>query len=181
MSSGFKGGAKLEAILRDTAKKLGEGKTLRVGFLETEKYPDGTPVAQVAYWNENGTATAPPRPFFRTMIAAKSSGWGGALGKAMVANKYDADAAMSLVGEGIKDQLRTSIIETNGPALSPITLMLRKMHIGRMDVPVTGAEVGEAARRVAAGESTEGASTKVLNYTGQLLRAPAFDIEDGKE
>ncbi len=31
---------------------------------ENSKYPDGTPVPLVAFWNEYGTRTAPPRPFF---------------------------------------------------------------------------------------------------------------------
>jgi len=146
MASGFSGGAKLEAILRDTAKKLADGKTLRVGFLESEKYPDGTPVAQVAFWNEYGTVKAPPRPFFREMIAAKSGRWGGALGKALVANGNDTTAALSLVGTGIKDQLTQAVVEFQSPGNAQSTIMAKGFD-------------------------------KPLIDTGQMQRAPGFDIE----
>ncbi len=174
--SGFKGGAKLEAVLRGIAKKLSDEKTLRVGFLETEKYPDGTPVAQVAFWNEYGTIGAPPRPFFSDMIAAKSPKWGQALGKCLVATGYDTTKALSLVGEGIKDQLTQSIVETLSPELSPTTVMLRGMRSNDPSLDVTGKTVGEAAARVADGKTNYGASSKPLIDTGQMQRAPAYDI-----
>lgn len=45
-------------------------KVCKVGFWSTAKYPDGTPVTNVALWNEYGTATGvPERPFFRQAIA----------------------------------------------------------------------------------------------------------------
>jgi len=122
MATGFTGGAKLQAILKDTAKKLGEGKTLRVGFLGSENYPDGTTVAQVAFWNEYGTITSPPRPFFRNMIEAKSPKWGEALGKALVATDNDTTKALSLVGTGIKDQLTKSIVDFASPGNAPYTI-----------------------------------------------------------
>jgi hypothetical protein len=46
--------------------------------------------------------------------------------------------------------------------------MLRKMF-GNDPSRITGAAVGEAARRVKAGESTSGVSSKPLVWTGQLL------------
>lgn len=122
MAAGFSGGAKLEEVLRNTVKKLSEGKTLRVGFLEDENYPDGTPVAQVAFWNEYGTKTSPPRPFFRQTIAAKSGKWGAALGKALVANGNNVDAAMSLVGIGIKDQITQSVVAFADPENAASTI-----------------------------------------------------------
>ena len=41
---------------------------MSVGFFSTAKYPDGTPVAAVAAFNEFGTETIPERPFFRQSI-----------------------------------------------------------------------------------------------------------------
>lgn len=38
--------------------------SVRVGVLESATYPDGTPVAMVAFWNEYGTKTSPVRAFF---------------------------------------------------------------------------------------------------------------------
>lgn len=55
------GGDKLGKYLDDLAKKLEQNGTLRVGFLETETYPEnGLPVAQVAYWNEYGATVNVP-------------------------------------------------------------------------------------------------------------------------
>jgi hypothetical protein len=67
-----KGGEKLEAALATLATKLAVPATLRVGFLENAKYPDGTPVAAVAAWQNYGTGSIPPRPFFSNMVAQKS-------------------------------------------------------------------------------------------------------------
>lgn len=38
---------------------------VRIGYQEGASYPDGTPVIQVAMWNELGTVNIPPRPFLR--------------------------------------------------------------------------------------------------------------------
>ena len=48
--------------------------TLEVGFFDTARYPDGTPVTNVAAYNEFGTRKAdgrvhtPTRPFFRNAL-----------------------------------------------------------------------------------------------------------------
>lgn len=44
------------------------GLEVRVGYQEGAKYPDGTPVVQVALWNELGTVNSPPRPFIRNTV-----------------------------------------------------------------------------------------------------------------
>lgn len=41
---------------------------VRVGYQEGASYPDGTPVINVALWNELGTVNAPPRPFIRQTV-----------------------------------------------------------------------------------------------------------------
>lgn len=122
MGIGFSGGNKLEAHLAGIAKKLADGKILRVGFLETETYPDGTNVAQVAYWNEYGTSKMPPRPFFRSMIADKSPGWGVALGKSLKATDYDVIKSLRLVGTGIAGQLTQSVVDFKTPGNAPSTI-----------------------------------------------------------
>ena len=38
--------------------------TINIGFFSGSKYPDGTPVASVAKWNNDGTDRIPERPFF---------------------------------------------------------------------------------------------------------------------
>ena len=41
---------------------------VRVGYQEGATYPDGTPVINVALWNELGTVNIPPRPFIRQTV-----------------------------------------------------------------------------------------------------------------
>lgn len=44
-------------------KKL-QDTTIKVGFFSGSNYPDGTPIAAVAKWNNDGTNHIPERPFF---------------------------------------------------------------------------------------------------------------------
>lgn len=143
----IKGGAALEAKLRELAKKVESGKALRVGFLEGSAYPDGTPVAAVAAWNNFGTRSIPARPFFTNMVAEKSGGWGDALAVNLKATGFDAALSLARVGEGIKGQLQQSIVETNEPPLSPVTIARKGfekplIETGHMRNSV-GYEVGE--------------------------------------
>lgn len=55
-----KEGKAFQKALKDLAKL-----EVRVGYQEGATYPDGTPVVQVALWNELGTVNIPPRPFVR--------------------------------------------------------------------------------------------------------------------
>ncbi|MEE9659117.1 hypothetical protein [Enterobacter cloacae complex sp. CARB60] len=120
----FSGGAALEAKLAELAEKLGDGKTLRVGFLEGATYPDGQSVPMVAAANEYGdpAMNRPPRPFFRNMIAEKSPEWPQDIAKIAEATGYDAEAMLGLMGEHIKVQLQGSIRDLMEPALSPVTI-----------------------------------------------------------
>lgn len=172
----LKGGDKLEAALREISRKVSKPGKLRVGFLEGASYPDGTPVALVAWWNEFGTKKIPPRPYFRNMIAAKSDEWAPAIGHLLPQSNYDVRTTLALVGDGIKGQLQQSIKDTTQPSLSPVTLMLRKMF-GNHPEEITGKDVGEAARRVADGESYGGVSTKPLDWTGHMKNSVGSEVK----
>lgn len=122
LSLKIKGGARLNRKLKEIADKLGHGHSVKVGFLEGAKYPDGLAVAQAAFWNEFGTSTAPARAFFRTMVDTKSPRWGDALAKIAHNVNYDSRQTMALMGEGIKGQLQHSINEWKDPPLSKFTI-----------------------------------------------------------
>lgn len=173
------GGDKLARRLAELAKKVTKKATLRVGFLEGATYPDGTSVAMVAAIQEFGAPKVgiPPRPFFRNMIAAKAESWGDGVAAQLARNGYDAEVTLKLAGAGIKGQLQQSIKDIGAPPLSPVTLMLRKMRSQNPALEVTGATVGEAARRVAAGESTSGVSTKALIDSGHLWNSVDYEVE----
>lgn len=124
------GGEKLAKRLAEIAEALGSGRahgTVRVGFLANATYPDGKPVALIAALNNWGTATAPPRPFFTNMVAAKSPLWGDDLAVALKATDYDVRRSLDLVGANIAGQLRQSIIDTNSPPNAASTIA-RKGH-----------------------------------------------------
>lgn len=177
-SKAFSGGVALEAKLKEIAKKAGKAGTLKVGFLENATYPDGTSVAMVGAIQEFGAPSVgiPPRPYFRSMIAEKSGGWPVALGKIAVSNDYDMEKTLGQMGEGIKGQLQESIINTNEPPLSPITVMLRGMRSHDQSLVVTGKTVGEAAARVDEGLTNYGASDKVLDDTGHMLNSVDYEV-----
>jgi hypothetical protein len=164
----IKGGDRLEAFLKGMASKVTNASTLRVGILEGATEADGTPSAMVAFWAEFGTRTAPPRPFFRTMIAKHGDEWPGQISALLANNGMDAKNALEVMGQVIAGELRQSIIDVVAPPLSPITLMLRKM-VGNHPELITGAMVGEAARRVAAGEDYGGVSDKPLIWSGDMI------------
>lgn len=121
------GGDKLVAELTRIAAQLTSGASLRVGFLENAKYPDGTPVAQVAAWNNWGTSRAPPRPFFSNMVAKKSPEWPAAIEGLLKTTDYNAGQTLRLTGEAIAGQLRQEIIDTVAPPNAPSTIA-RKGH-----------------------------------------------------
>lgn len=173
----LRGGDKLETVLKGMARKLASG-TLRVGYLENATYPNGTSVAMVAAIQEYGAPRVgiPPRPSFRNMIAAKSPAWPGTMGKVLVASDYDARGTLDQMGAVIKDQLQQSIVATNAPPLSPVTLMLRKMKSEDQGLVVNRTVVAEARRRVAAGESTAGVSTKPLIESGHMRNSVGWEV-----
>ena len=176
------GGKKLGAKLESLAKKLGGGtggvSKVRIGFLEGATYVNGTPVAMVAAIQEYGAPKAgiPPRPFFRTMIAKHKAEWPKAVAALLKANDYDVVTTLKKTGEAISGQLRQSIVDTNAPPLSPVTLMLRKMF-GNHPERIRARDVAEARRRVAAGESYEGVSVKPLVWTGNLLNSVDYEVK----
>ena len=173
------GGKQIERKLAAAMRKLGNGKQLRVGFLEGAKYPDGTSVAQVAFWQEFGSSRAPARSFFRPMIAKESGGWGQMLARVLPKVGYDIEKAMHRLGGFIASQLTESIVTTPQPPLSEVTLMLRKMKDDDSSLIVTGATVREAARRVRAGEiGATGTRAKPLIDTGVMQRATGYELGD---
>lgn len=116
----LQGGDKLSKALADIAGKM-TGSVL-VGFLESATYPDGTPVAAVAFWNEFGTSRIPARPFFRTTISEKSSEWARRLGDAAVHYDYDGAKALGAMGQTMAEDIQQSIVGWQDPANADSTV-----------------------------------------------------------
>lgn len=116
MSTELKGGKKLVSDLRS---RLGKA-TVSVGFFENAKYEDGTPVAQVAYWNNFGTVRGngfiPPRPFFSDTVRQNKNNWVKKTGQLL--KKYkNPEKVGDIIGNEMKQDLANSIL--NSRAGSP--------------------------------------------------------------
>lgn len=175
----IKGGNRLNAALKKIAQDLKKKGKLRVGFLEDAQYPSGMPVGAVAAIQNYGAPRAgiPARPFFSNMVKDKSRAWPAQLTTILKSTNYDTDLALTRMGMIIKGQLEDAIIDMNAPPLSPITVMLRGMRSNNPSLKVTGKTVGEAAQRVEDGKTNYGASTKVLDDTGYMLRKVDYSVD----
>lgn len=118
------GGDKLSKALADIAKNLSKAAAVDIGFLENSTYLDGVSVPMVAAIQEFGAPSVgiPPRPFFRTMIVAKSPEWPEGIAEQLKAHDYDAGKALTATGDAIKGQLQQSIVDFVGAPLSPSTI-----------------------------------------------------------
>lgn len=158
------------------ARKLAESgqySEVRVGFLEDAKYPDGTPVAQVAAWNNFGAPGAgiPARPFFTRMVQEKGGEWGEAFAGALKMADGDTDKALELMGVKIAGQLRDAIEALRDPANSPVTDLLKQRF------PKGGQtfeDVLQARRDVASGVTAP--AGKPLVWSGHLLQSVDFEV-----
>ena len=166
----FTGGRNAAAVLKAIGKKL-TPKHVNVGFLASAKYPAFRtrgrtpnrktvqvpiiPVAQVAFWNNFGTKTSPPRPFFNNMVAKNSARWGDAMGQLLKAHDYDEATTMGLMGQLMQGQLQQEIIDTNTPPNAPYTV---EMKNGAAKVLVdSGVMLGSVAPDKQAYEVVDGA------------------------
>lgn len=169
-------------ILREIAKSMGGG-SVQVGFLEGATYPDGTPVAAVAFWNEfghEGPFPAPPRPFFRTMISEESPSWPGKMAQLVKATNYNGPKVLAIMGEDIGGALKASITNLTEPALSPTTLALRA-KFGNNPDQITFSDVLQAQKDVAAGKpGATGTQAKPLVWTGHMLNSVGYQVMGDK-
>lgn len=166
-------------VLKEIARKMGGGQ-VRIGFLEGATYPDGTPVAAVAFWDEfghGGQFPSPPRSFFRTMIAKESPGWPAKMAALAKSTNFDGAKVLHIMGEDISGALKESIIDTNEPPLSPTTLVLRKRFWSNPGA-ITASDVIDAQRAAATGqEGASGTQAKPLVWTGHLLDSVGFEVK----
>lgn len=120
----FSGGSKLEGFLNRILNKVQKSPVVEIGFMEDATYEDGTSVAMVAAIQDFGAPAAgiPPRPFFRNMIKSEKDHWGEDLASLLVANNYNAEKALDLMGEEIQGELQDSINEFDSVPLAPATI-----------------------------------------------------------
>lgn len=147
-----------------------EGVQSKVGWFESAKYENGTPVAYAMAIQELGVASRsiPPRPYFRPTAIEKQNEWastGAEVAKKVVAGHLSGEEAMGIVALKAEGDVLKTIDSITTPPLSPITLGARKYRM--MGKKVTGATIGEIARLLKEGKlDLSGVPTKPLNDTG---------------
>ena len=156
MPATIKGGDRLNRWLR--IAKTAEGAHVAVGFFETGRYPDGTPIAAVAAWNEFGTESSSERPF---------------------TIKERPFLRPVLKSRAVRNQLRT-IIKTG---INPNTMRLDQRTAGRMGTYLTG----EIQKKITALSDPSNAPSTVarkgssnpLIDNGDMRRAVTFEVGAG--
>ena len=111
--------------LASALKKYSEmNASVRVGVIESATYPDGTPVAMVAFWNEYGTKTSPVRAFFRTTVSDQKKNWVLSVQNLMKMHD-DPKKVMGLIGEHMRGQIVQSINTWTDPKNSDYTVRMK--------------------------------------------------------
>lgn len=152
------GAERIKLLLQGVTDKVG-----KVGFFETSKYEDGTPVAYVATIQEYGVPEKgiPARPFMRPTIAEKQNEWKSIAqqgARAMLDGKASGDQVLEVIGLKAAGDIRKTIASITTPALKPATVAARLR--GYKD------------------KTTVGSLTKPLVETGTMLNAVTSTVED---
>lgn len=136
-----------------------ETKSVRVGWFDTAKYEDGTPVAYVATIHEFGSPSQniQPRPFMRPTVAEQKGAWQSMLGrgsKRVMAGQMDVAQMLGQFGMMAAGQVAESISKVTTPQLSESTLAARQ-----------------------AKKKTPGVSSKPLVDTGLMIQSVSSQVE----
>lgn len=144
--------------LRVAAQELGK-KRLRVGWFDTSKYEDGTPVAYVATIQEFGYPQGgiPARPFMRPTVAEKTNEWKSTLAagsRQIMAGRLTVEQMLGQFGMMAAGNIAQTISKIYTPPLAPATIAAR------------------AAKR-----KSPGVSTKPLVDTGLMIQSVSHKVE----
>ncbi len=112
---------KVGSLSKALSKYKDMNASVRVGVLENATYPDGTPVAMVAFWNEYGTRTSPVRAFFRTTVSEQKKNWVLSVQNLMKMHN-DPKKVMGLIGIHMQEQIVQSINTWSDPPNSAYTI-----------------------------------------------------------
>ena len=135
---------------------------IEVGFFESAKYPDGTPVAYVAAIQEFGypAGNIPSRPFFRNAIS-KNDGWKQLATKAIsavVEGRMELNQALNQMGLKMAADVKDSITDGSYEALKQSTLDARQSR-----------------------KRTQGVASKPLIDTAQMLQSVTYAVNGEME
>jgi len=162
-------------------------KGVQVGWFESAKYDDGTPVAGIAAQNEFGNPkrSIPPRPFIRPTIDNQSENWANIAEKgvkAMVEGKASMDQVLNAIGLKASADIKNSITSGSFAPLSPITIALRKIR-NDDKYKIGGALIGSVAGAIATGQTGAGqlgdqsfGNKDPLRETGYMISTLSYEV-----
>lgn len=125
------GDKQLKAILAGLKKF-----TVKVGWFESSKYPNGTPVAYVATIHEYGHAASgiPARSYFRPTIQAKQSEWKAKMkqaAQAILEGRATTEQVLEQFGGQIVSDVQEAILAVQEPALKEATVRARERKMAK--------------------------------------------------
>jgi len=106
----------------------------RVGWFESSKYPDGTPVAYVAAINEFGTKDIPARPMMRPTVKANRAAWMKIIAdgsKAVLKGRISMVQVLEAVGLQAVGDVKKTISGITSPPLKESTIKNRQYRAKR--------------------------------------------------
>lgn len=150
-------GSNLKEKLRRIAKL--DNIELNVGFFENAKYPDGTPVAYVAYLNEYGGHN-PPRPFMKRTVQRRMKNWARGVAKNIRrADRASLKRAYEMAGQVAVGDVKRTIKDwpPGGNAPSTVRAKARRARSGKNLVPIN--------------------PETVLIDTGKMISSVAYEVK----
>ncbi|MBP3933132.1 MAG: hypothetical protein J6D44_04585 [Pseudomonas sp.] len=146
------------SAIKKVLEELGR-KEIKVGFFESAKYPDGTPIAYVAAIQEFGHGPIPPRPFMRPAEQQNAAKWqkGIAAGvKSALNGSITIEHALEQVGMVAAGDVRKAIKAVTAPPLADSTISARQRRL----------------------KGKKAASIKPLVDSGQMIQAVTSAVVD---
>lgn len=159
---------------------------LQVGWFDSANYNDSMPVAQAAFFQEFGTKTAPPRPFFRPAVEDNKGKWTMLVDSGANA-VLEGRATMSDVFNGLGLMAQADVknkITGEHQALSPVTLALRRLKNEGQEI--NGTLVGAVASAIARGETGTGqlgapyGNNTPLQDSGIMLASLTYNVGESE-
>ena len=118
----------------DYLKKLAarfDNSEAQVGFFDSARYEDGTPVATAAAASEYGVPSKniPPRSFMRSTMHEKARTWSKVIAnvtKVFISGTQELDDVMETIGLIAAGDMRKKITQISNPPLKESTIKARK-------------------------------------------------------
>lgn len=177
-----------------------ENSFVSVGFFPDSVYPDGTPIAAVAMWNNNGTETIPERPFFTKGILIGRMA-AGAINEELLSDVILGNMTIRNYLEAIGNTYQDSIVQAidsdlpppNAPSTWEKKMMMGLKQTGKKkfrQMKSEGRDYLEILRAMdekyesgkSAGKSkykTGSGSSKTLIDRGFMRKAVSYRVEEG--